>query len=285
LRDSDDDVAGMVNLQQQDQPAYNDPAARGRESDPLSPTSVYSRGVTSAQYVPPREAWRQDDQPNGPVSPPLREENSSVLPSSNLFGPTHGFPPTSAVSPIEQHPAPRHVRGGSEHYYEDVDPRFASDPQLDAGVPQNQRESGLPSALTPGANAAYRMPPPTSNYPIPTIHAAYRRRRLQREPSCWHALTDRLRHLTLHLHLSARHQPRLETNWRLPSPGPRFNSQRCSTSSRRRYSQRESRLQPPRLTIRSRWPRTRPWWWRTFQRRSRSDGIDARRKVSNGDLS
>ena len=49
LRDSDDDVAGMVNLQQHDQPAYNDAPARGHESDPLSPTSVYSRGVTSAQ--------------------------------------------------------------------------------------------------------------------------------------------------------------------------------------------------------------------------------------------
>jgi hypothetical protein len=46
LRDSDDDVAGMVNLQQQDQPAYNDTTARGHESDP---SSVYSRGVTSAQ--------------------------------------------------------------------------------------------------------------------------------------------------------------------------------------------------------------------------------------------
>jgi hypothetical protein len=46
LRDSDDDVAGMVNLQQQNQPSYNDATARGHESDP---SSVYSRGVTSAQ--------------------------------------------------------------------------------------------------------------------------------------------------------------------------------------------------------------------------------------------
>jgi hypothetical protein len=39
-------VAGMVDLQQQNQPTYNDAAARGHESDP---SSVYSRGVTSAQ--------------------------------------------------------------------------------------------------------------------------------------------------------------------------------------------------------------------------------------------
>lgn len=74
------------------------------------------------------------------------------------------------LSPIAQHdsmPAPRHVRSGSEHYYEDVDPRFASDPHVDAGA--DQRASGLPSALQPGANAAYRMPSPTSNPPIPTI--------------------------------------------------------------------------------------------------------------------
>lgn len=76
-----------------------------------------------------------------------------------MFAGTHGFPTTQHQNP----PAPRHVRGGSEHYYEDVDPRFASDPQDD------QRASGLPSALQPGANAAFRMPSPSSNPPIPTI--------------------------------------------------------------------------------------------------------------------
>jgi len=49
LRDNDDDVAGMVNLQQHDRPAYNDATSRGHENDPLSPTSVYSHGGTSAQ--------------------------------------------------------------------------------------------------------------------------------------------------------------------------------------------------------------------------------------------
>jgi hypothetical protein len=88
-----------------------------------------------------------------------------------VFVSTHGFPAQTPPSPIaQQHnqPAPRHVRGGSEHYYEDVDPRFASDPHVDTGA--DQRASGLPSALQPGANAAaYRMPSPTSNPPIPTI--------------------------------------------------------------------------------------------------------------------
>lgn len=49
-----------------------------------------------------------------------------------------------------------------------MDPRFASDPHVDSGSDHDQH-TALPSALTPGANAAYRMPPSTSNPPIPTI--------------------------------------------------------------------------------------------------------------------
>jgi hypothetical protein len=49
LRDSDGDVAGMVNLQQ-DQPVGNgQPGQFGAHDDPTSPTSVYSRGVHSQQ--------------------------------------------------------------------------------------------------------------------------------------------------------------------------------------------------------------------------------------------
>lgn len=49
LRDSDGDVAGMVGLQQ-NQPADNGQPARFSEhDDPISPTSVYSRGVQSQQ--------------------------------------------------------------------------------------------------------------------------------------------------------------------------------------------------------------------------------------------
>lgn len=124
------------------------------------------------RYVPPRAGWAQGGETNGHVSPPLRENTTSAIPSSNVFAGTHGFPSASPAppSPIAQHhtqPAPRHVRGGSEHYYEDVDPRFASDPHVDTGA--DQRASGLPSALQPGGNAAYRMPSPISNPPIPTI--------------------------------------------------------------------------------------------------------------------
>jgi hypothetical protein len=48
LRDSDGDVAGMVNLQQ-DHPVGNGQSAHPSEHDGPSPGSVYSRGVKSQQ--------------------------------------------------------------------------------------------------------------------------------------------------------------------------------------------------------------------------------------------
>lgn len=67
----------------------------------------------------------------------------------------HGFPS-------------RHARGGSQDWVDDVDPRFAEHPPVDSNSQQDQH-TALPSALTPGANNAYRMPSPTSNPPIPSI--------------------------------------------------------------------------------------------------------------------
>lgn len=135
-----------------------------KTSFPPQPNTI----LTSHRYVPPRAGWAQGDQQDGPVSPPIREDSSSALPSSNALASNRGYNASPAPpSPTAQRhdlPQPRHVRSGSEHYYEDVDPRFASDPHVN-----DQRGSGLPSALTPGANAAYRMPSPISNPPIPTI--------------------------------------------------------------------------------------------------------------------
>jgi len=80
------------------------------------------------------------------------ESSSSHIPSSNAIPSTGGFPTPRQGTPQG---GPRHARAGSEPYYEDVDPRFASnEPHMDSGA--------HPGALMPGANTAYRMPSPTT---------------------------------------------------------------------------------------------------------------------------
>lgn len=74
----------------------------------------------------------------------------------------------------------------------------------------------------------------------------HRRSGLERKPPRRHALPDWLRHLALHLHLPARHQPRLAA-----LRGPRFHSRSglshrsgAAPPSRRRHPQREPGFQP-----------------------------------------
>lgn len=90
---------------------------------------------------------------------------TSHIPSSHAVPSTGGFPTPRQGTPQGTPPGgPRHARAGSEPYYEDVDPRFASnEPHMDSGA--------HPGALMPGANTAYRMPSPTATtqdpQPIP----------------------------------------------------------------------------------------------------------------------
>jgi len=99
----------------------------------------------TSTYVPPRAQWAQG-QPMDPhhsgVSQPL---SSNAMPSSNAL-------PLSPVqaSPTSPHVAfaPQHTRGGSDAYYEDVDPRFAVDPASEVGM---DHPGPLPTNLTPGA--------------------------------------------------------------------------------------------------------------------------------------
>ncbi|KAK0907417.1 regulator of ime2 [Friedmanniomyces endolithicus] len=139
LRDSDGDVAGMVGLQQErGGPVRMDSE---RSEGVMSQTSMYSDHT----YVPPRAQWAQG-QPMDPhhsgVSQPL---SSNAMPSSNAL-------PLSPVqaSPTSPHVAfaPQHARGGSDAYYEDVDPRFAVDPASEVGM---DHPGPLPTNLTPGA--------------------------------------------------------------------------------------------------------------------------------------
>ncbi|KAK5114636.1 hypothetical protein LTR62_002209 [Meristemomyces frigidus] len=158
LRDSDGDVAGMVGLQQ----GQHSPMRRESDRDSaLRSPSDYSEHT----YVPPRAQWQPQQQP-----PPFEHQNSessrgvtsNTAPSSRVLplSPVVGTPrsPLGAVPPM-------HRRGGSDAYYEDVDPRFAVDPASEVG---HDQAGPLPSALTPGgyaapyANTNHRMPPPIS---------------------------------------------------------------------------------------------------------------------------
>lgn len=91
-----------------------------------------------SSYVPARAGWDQR-------GPPIDH--------SQPQGPVH-------VSPVElptsSHSSPNHRRVSSgDHYYEDVDPRFAeSDPSV---LPSS---SILPAALTPGGGMPHAQVPP-----------------------------------------------------------------------------------------------------------------------------
>jgi hypothetical protein len=135
LRDSDGDVQGMIGLQQQ----RSTPEPGNR-----SPTSTYSQ---SQGYVPARAAWNQSreqsplsrvQQSSAPISPPLR-----------TLSPGAGPGPTTISSP----------RRSSDHYYEDVDARFAADPS-----PPN---SLMPGALRPNDYSAGPARLNTSGPPPP----------------------------------------------------------------------------------------------------------------------
>ncbi|KAL9616839.1 MAG: hypothetical protein Q9160_008329 [Pyrenula sp. 1 TL-2023] len=128
IRASDDDVAGMVGLQQQRQ----DTLERVR-----SPTSLYSQqeyvfcnfppflADPFSRYVPPRLAWARKNAPNNAADPP----------SPSVYAPQP--PPTT------------HRRtASSDNYYEDIDPRF-----------REQEDQGLPRTLTPGNNGNGQLPP------------------------------------------------------------------------------------------------------------------------------
>ncbi|KAK4543403.1 hypothetical protein LTR36_005546 [Oleoguttula mirabilis] len=174
LRDSDGDVAGMVGLQQG---RPEDPSMARMDSDRsgvLSLTSNYS----DQAYVPPRAQWAPQQQQQqrhlgaDAVSPmdsaSSGPQSSNAMPSSNAlpYSPVQASP----TLPRQAHHAPKHVRNGSEAYYEDVDPRFAIDPASEVGSSHDQ-PGPLPSALTPGAggyagyNPQARMHSPNHLHP------------------------------------------------------------------------------------------------------------------------
>ncbi len=83
--------------------------------------------IIHSGYVPPRQVWNQGGRDSPSVPSPL-----------NVSGRARELP-LNRGSPGPQPPAP-----SAGEYYEDVDPRFASDPVA------VQHPSALPAALAPG---------------------------------------------------------------------------------------------------------------------------------------
>ncbi|KAH0497150.1 hypothetical protein TgHK011_004479 [Trichoderma gracile] len=99
LRDSDTDVAGMVDLQQGQQPLST------QRDTFASDGSRYSQDDTSRQFAPSRAQWNQEAGRNSPRVPVA---NSSRGPTPNM---------ASMAAPVVD-------AKGKGDYYEDVDPRF-----------------------------------------------------------------------------------------------------------------------------------------------------------------
>ncbi|KZM19886.1 uncharacterized protein EKO05_0004317 [Ascochyta rabiei] len=152
LRDSDDDVQGMLALQQGGFPASS---PQRRPSDLTSPTSAYSQeellapqkqqqpqqqqGLQPPQYLPVRSNWNQERQPS---------DNSKNSANSRGLSPIMDSPVEmpAQLSQVGGFAPPNHNHSNSiDHssdYYEDVDPKFAE--------PVRQNPPPMPSSLVPG---------------------------------------------------------------------------------------------------------------------------------------
>lgn len=117
LRDSDADVAGMVGLQQGRIPQRHDThMSDGSKYSTDEYATCFSgrlgdTDLTYRQYAPPRAAWNQGDGRSSPrtPSPLVTAPSAAELPGGNA-------PPVAQQA----------TAGGNSNYYEDVDPRFAS---------------------------------------------------------------------------------------------------------------------------------------------------------------
>jgi len=125
IRESDGDVAGMVGLQQQKLDRHTvmteDTGSRySTDEYEISETSCDSM-LTNNSYVPPRQAWADQQGRSSPL-------NTVAVPAEL---PSQGQ---------------GRARRSSDHYYEDVDPRFAEPPQpmpqpLNPGYVNNNNNS------------------------------------------------------------------------------------------------------------------------------------------------
>ncbi|KAI9163344.1 pH-response regulator protein palI/prr-5 [Paramyrothecium foliicola] len=142
LRDSDADVAGMVNLQQGQIPNRHDTI--------MSEGSKYS---TDEQYVPPRAAWNQGSGRNSPRGPsPLHAASRPAPAADNYYedvdprfaGPSNPAPQPPPIEPI----------------YEDVHALHNG-----ARSPAESERSNFTSISQRGVNPRWNPPPPMPQGP------------------------------------------------------------------------------------------------------------------------
>ncbi|EXJ95277.1 hypothetical protein A1O1_00397 [Capronia coronata CBS 617.96] len=139
-----------------------------RRFDVASP-SIYTTGPDDrqgpygarAQYVPPRAQWN-----NMP-----RDDYAQPIPSGR-YGPVELPTGGSQAAGYGGHNRrPRVNSGGSEAYYEDVNPRFAADPEPMPPMPvmpPNSDQAHVPPLLTPGQAGHQR---PDSLGPLPQTNS------------------------------------------------------------------------------------------------------------------
>ncbi|ETI28209.1 hypothetical protein G647_00658 [Cladophialophora carrionii CBS 160.54] len=125
---------------------------------PLPVNQAYELAGTPAGDWNPRRSQSQD-----PYMPPRANWNGAAPDNMGQPRSPGGYgPPPVDVGTHSNHPQrPRVNSGGSDIYYEDVDPRFASDPAPPVPpVPQNpevhNRHPAPPALLVPGPTGQYR---------------------------------------------------------------------------------------------------------------------------------
>lgn len=111
----------------------------------MLPNGTYSmiQPLISNRYVPPRRNWTRGGgaPPGAPPGHPAHDQvpvEPVELPTAN-----------SVIGPYRNPSRPRVNSGGSDVYYEDVDPRFATD--IDPVPPVQQSRAPVPAPLVPGA--------------------------------------------------------------------------------------------------------------------------------------
>lgn len=129
IRESDGDVAGMVGLQQQ-----------RLQQQRQTVDSDVSRYSTDEAYVPPRQAWG-DAGRSSPLNP---NSQPAELPSPSVA-------------------AHRRISSAGDNYYEDVDPRFATEDQATASAAVPGMASGYPQRNPSNQNQNLRPIQPVSN--------------------------------------------------------------------------------------------------------------------------
>lgn len=198
LRDSDNDLQGMIGLQQGRFGSPSGvPSRQASNSSPMSPTSEYSQPT---EYVPPRQNWVNHAAAPPPLQPGVSDESVPTTDRARALSPIAASP-VSYKEPIElpaglskppsrqdtrpqqisTSPQPGHSRmnSGGDNYIEDVDPRFA-DPDPPASLDDDRQNSMIPAALMPGFGANRAASPrtesssPSQVAPLPSEQYAQR---------------------------------------------------------------------------------------------------------------